>query len=109
VSFKPALAPGSDWTRGQPIFWHYPHYGNQGGAPAGAVREGDWKLIEWSEDGRLELFNLADDIGETTNLANAEPERAAHMKQMLNDWRIQTGAVMPTNNPDFDPDKPVGR
>jgi len=109
VSFKPVLAPGSDWTRGRPIFWHYPHYGNQGGAPAGAVREGDWKLIEWYENGRVELFNLANDIGETMNLANAEPERTARMRQMLHDWRTQTGAIMPTHNPNFNPDEEEGR
>ena len=48
----------------RPLFWHFPHYTNQGGRPGGAVREGDWKLIEHYEDGRVELFNLADDAGE---------------------------------------------
>jgi len=109
VSFKPALAPDSDWSRGRPVFWHYPHYGNQGGAPSGAVRAGDWKLIEWYEDGRVELFNLAADAGETTNLANAEPERTARMRRMLHDWRTQTGASMPTTNPQFDADRKEGR
>ena len=48
----------------RPLFWHYPHYGNQGGAPGAAIRRGDWKLIEWFEDQRVELFNLAADLGE---------------------------------------------
>ena len=51
------------------MFWHYPHYGNQGGAPGAAVRRGDWKLIEWQEDGRAELFNLAQDLGEKNAFA----------------------------------------
>ena len=53
------------------IFWHYPHYGNQGGTPGSSVRAGDCKLIEFFEDGRLELYNLANDIGEERNLAEA--------------------------------------
>jgi uncharacterized sulfatase len=67
------------------------------------MRAGNWKLIEWYEDGRLELFNLADDIGETRNLAPLEPDRAARMQRMLDDWRTQTNAIMPTDNPQFDP------
>ena len=76
VSFVRDAAGGCGCERG-PIFWHYPHYGNQGGTPGSSVREGDWKLIEFFEDGRLELYNLADDIGEERNLAAEEPERAA--------------------------------
>src|SRR5262249_30634724 len=62
------------------IYWHYPHYSNQGGKPGGAVRQGDFKLIEWYEDGKLELFNLKDDIGEHHDLAARMPEktRALH-------------------------------
>ena len=69
----PALK-GETHDRGA-MFWHYPHYGNQGGSPSGAVREGDWKLIEFYEDGRLELYNLKSDLGEKKNLADAEPAR----------------------------------
>ena len=109
VSLSPTLAAKYGWTRGKPIFWHYPHYGNQGGAPTGAVRQGDWKLIEWYEDGTIELFDLANDIGETKNLAAGEPERAARMKKMLHDWLKETGAKLPTKNPKFDPNKRQGR
>lgn len=91
------------------IYWHYPHYGNQGGAPSGAIRQGDWKLIEWYEDDKVELFNLADDIGETKNLADAQPERAARMKKLLHDWLKDTDAKMPAKNPKFNPDKRQGR
>lgn len=91
------------------LFWHYPHYGNQGGAPAGAIRRGDWKLIEWYEDGRVELFNLAHDIGETIDLAAAEPARAGELRETLAEWRRAVGARMPSPNPAFNPDKPSGR
>ncbi len=81
------------------IYWHYPHYGNQGGAPGGAVRLGDYKLIEHYEDSRVELYNLRDDIGEQHDLAGQMPEKAAKLRQMLHDWRREVGAVMPTRNP----------
>ena len=66
---RAAAQGGRTRSAARPLFWHYPHYGNQGGAPGGAVRDGDWKLIEWYEDGRLELYNLEDDLGEQHNLA----------------------------------------
>jgi len=93
-SLIPLLA-GRAMKRG-PIYWHYPHYGNQGGAPAGAIRDGDWKLIEWYEDGRLELYNLRDDIGETKNLVQANPAKAKELHDKLVAWRKETNAVMPT-------------
>jgi arylsulfatase A-like enzyme len=89
------------------LFWHYPHYGNQGGAPSGAVRDGDWKLIEWYEDGRLELFNLREDIGEKNNLAESNPEKTEFLHESLVAWRKSVGAIMPTPNPDYDPAHPI--
>lgn len=83
------------------IFWHYPHYHHS--TPAGAVRSGDWKLLEFYEDGKLELYNLRDDLSETTNLAESEPAIAAGLREMLHDWRASVGAKMPTENPDYDP------
>ena len=91
------------------VFWHYPHYGNQGGAPASAIRRGDWKLIEWLEDGSLELFDVARDIGETRELSRAHPERAATLHAELKAWRTQVGARMPQPNPNYDPSAPDGR
>jgi arylsulfatase A-like enzyme len=99
VSLVPLLK-GGNLRRGS-LFWHYPHYGNQGGAPSGAVRDGPWKLIEWYEDGSLELFNLRDDIGERRNLASASPEKAKELQTKLAAWRKQVGALMPTPNPDY--------
>lgn len=83
------------------LYWHYPNYTNQGGWPAGAMREGDWKLVETYEDGQLELFNLANDLGEVRNLADAEPARAEAMKQKLHDWLARVGGRMPVPNPEF--------
>jgi arylsulfatase A-like enzyme len=84
------------------LFWHFPHYTNQGSQPGGAVREGDWKLIEHYEDGRLELFNLASDVGEQSNLASSEPRRTARMARALASWRRGVGAQTNSVNPEFD-------
>jgi len=81
------------------IFWHYPHYSNQGGKPSAAVRSGEWKLIEFFETGRLELYNLEEDIGEKNDLASARPEKALEMKTMLRRWLEEVGAPMPRENP----------
>jgi arylsulfatase A-like enzyme len=78
--------------RERPLFWHYPHYGNQGGFPAAAVRRGDWKLIERLEDGRVHLFDLAHDIGEQRDLAAEQPERTAQLRRLLHDWYRTIGA-----------------
>jgi len=98
VSLVPLLeATGAIPER--PLFWHYPHYSNQGGRPAGALRSGTWKLVEWFEDGRVELFDLSTDPGEDKDLAAARPEKAAALTKQLADWRLAVGAQMPTPNP----------
>lgn len=99
VSFVPLLR-GVGLARG-PLFWHYPHYGNQGGAPGGAVIDGDWKLIEWYEGGQVELFQLGRDPGEQRDLAAVEPGRVGELRERLGAWRAQVGARMPTPNPAF--------
>jgi hypothetical protein len=83
------------------LFWHQPHYMNQGGKPAGVAREGDWKLIEQYEDGSLELYNLAKDPSETTDLAAAEPARVAALRGKLEAWRRSVGAEPTKANPNF--------
>jgi arylsulfatase A-like enzyme len=107
VSLLPVLKGGSLPERA--LFWHYPHYGNQGGAPSAAVRRGDYKLIEWFEDERVELFDVTRDIGEQTDLAAREPERVARLRDELHAWRKNVGAKLPTPNPSYDPAKPDGR
>jgi arylsulfatase A-like enzyme len=107
VSLLPLFRGGSMPER--PLFWHYPHYGNQGGAPGAAIRRGNWKLIEWFEDQRVELFDLANDPAEETDLARRQPERAAALRAELKAWQKDVNAVHPTPNPHFDPAKTSGR
>jgi arylsulfatase A-like enzyme len=87
----------------RPLFWHLPHYSNQGGMPAGAIRDGNWKLMEHYEDGRCELFDLSKDPGETKDLSATEPGRVAELRGKLEKWRRDMGAQSNTANPDFNP------
>ncbi len=96
-SILPILRGGALPER--PVFWHYPHYGNQGGSPGSAMRKGEWKLIQWFEGDRIELFNLKSDPGEKTNLASGEPSRVREMQRELGAWRKEVGARMPAPNP----------
>jgi arylsulfatase A-like enzyme len=74
------------------LYWHYPHYSNQGGFPSGAIRAGDWKLIERYEDGRVHLYNLKDDIGELNDVAGANADRVKAMRAKLHAWYKETDA-----------------
>ncbi len=85
------------------LYWHYPHYSNAGSPPCGAIRMGDWKLIEFFEDGRRELYNLARDPGERRDLSRRLPRRTKTLHRKLVGWRKSVDAVMPTENPDYDP------
>jgi len=100
VSLVPILRRTGGLRR-QALYWHYPHYSNQGGKPSGAIRQGDYKLIEFYEDGKLELYNLKDDIGEKTDLASRMPQNAKKLHAMLEAWRKAVGARMPTPNPNY--------
>jgi arylsulfatase A len=100
-SFVPVLTGGN--TKTSTMFWHFPHYTNQGSRPGGAVRDGDWKLIEHYDTGVIELYNLAADIGETTNLAAKEMERAHSMRRKLSAWIVAMNAQTNAPNPDFEP------
>lgn len=102
LSIKPLLF-GSDELNRDALYWHYPHYPNQGGLPGGVIREGNLKLIEYYEDGSVELFDLSNDLGETNNLADQMPEEAARLQQKLAAWRTSVDAQMPTPNPDYQP------
>jgi arylsulfatase A-like enzyme len=84
----------------RPIFWHYPHYGNQGGNPGAAVLFGDFKLIHFFEDNRIELYNIEQDIGETENLADKIPEKKQELFLLLQKWKKEVGARMPIQNPE---------
>lgn len=90
----------------RPLYWHYPHYSNQGGEPASAIRDGDWKLIEFHADGRRELFDLREDPGEQRNLIERQAGVAKRLAALLADWCKKTGAIMPQENPSADPHWP---
>lgn len=99
VSIVPLLK-GEKQDRGT-LYFHYPNYGGKGDAPSGAIREGDYKLIEFFEDGHTELYNLKKDISESNDLSENEPERAERMLHQLREWRKQCGAWMPTKNENY--------
>ncbi|MCY3971560.1 MAG: sulfatase [Acidobacteria bacterium] len=82
------------------LFWHYPHYANQGGFPGGAISRGRYKLIERYEDGQVHLYDLEADIGERNDLAAEEPERVAEMRARLHAWYGQVGAEFLSALPD---------
>lgn len=100
VSLGPLLKGGSIPDR--PLFWHYPHYGNQGGEPSSVILKEDWKLVRYHEDGREELYHLADDVGEQADLAEEHGQRVAALGEELDAWLADTGAIMPPLDPRFD-------
>lgn len=111
ISLGPVLRDPSARLRRDAVYWHFPAYlqgrGDPHGGPfrttpAGAIRKGDWKLIEWFETGRLELYNLQDDIGESTNMAAREPARLRQLHEQLKAWRRQVDAPIPSDpNPRY--------
>jgi arylsulfatase A-like enzyme len=98
-----ALLKGEPAGERPPLYWHFPGYlGAQQNTwrttPGSVIRSGDWKLLEYFEDGHLELYNLRDDLGEKHNLVSSEPEKAADLHRQLVAWRESIGAPMPTKN-----------
>lgn len=106
VSFLPLLKGGAAPQR-EAMFWHYPHYGNQGGQPASAVRVGNWKLIQFFEDNHFELFDLSKDEAEKNDLAGKMPDKVAELRKRLEDWQKSVGARFPTPNSNWDPNAPA--
>jgi arylsulfatase A len=110
VSLVPLLAQSGGLNR-KAIFWHYPHYHSSSIGPCGAVRAGDYKLIEWFDEticgpgNEFELYNLKQDIGEQDNLAERMPEKTTELKEMLSAWRTKVNAQMLTPNPNYNPKK----
>ncbi|NCF13520.1 MAG: DUF4976 domain-containing protein, partial [Verrucomicrobiaceae bacterium] len=99
---NPLLDGGEQSLDREAIYFHYPHYHHINTmGPAGAVRAGDYKLIEVFETGKVELYNLREDIGESKNLAQQNPQLTAKLTKMLHDWRKQSGALMTTPNPEY--------
>ncbi len=101
VSIVPLLTGAKTSLPRETLYWHYPHYHRT--KPYGAIRHGDWKLIEFFENGSLELFNLAADPRETQNLAETQPEKTQELLAMLQRWRTSVDAQIMTDNPAYDP------
>lgn len=100
VSLVPVLSGQADKLDRDAIYWHYPHYGNQGGTPGSAVRMGDWKLIKFYTPGKaIELYNLRTDLGEQNNLAESNPKIAQKLLAMLEAHLEETESRLPTLNP----------
>ncbi len=104
VSVVPLLRDPSSSLRRQ-LFWHFPHYHAGGDSPYSAIRSGPWRLIEFHEDRKVELYHLDEDLGETNNLADQIPERAEMLLAELHSWRQSLSAQMPVANPDHDPQR----
>lgn len=110
VSLVPLLERRGSVNR-DGIYWHWPHYHQAGIGPCGAVRTGDYKLIEWFDesicgaDRKYELYNLKQDIGEQKNLASTMPQKVKELRKMLEDWRGKVGAQKMMPNPDYDSEK----
>lgn len=96
-----SLMKGSGPLAPRSLYWHYPHYSNQGGKPAGAIREGNWKLVEHFESGYLELFDLSQDPGEAHSVSFERADVANGMAKRLAEWRKSVGAQMPTVNSNY--------
>ncbi len=102
-SFAALLTGAGPGQRERPIFWHFPHYTNQGSRPGGALRWGDWKFIEHYDTGVPELYDLAADPGETNNLAARQSERVADFRQLHSLWLLEVDAQTNAPNPGFQP------
>jgi arylsulfatase A-like enzyme len=105
VSLAPLLRDPAAKLGREALYWHYPHYHAGGATPHSAIRDGDWRLVEFYEDGRVELYNLAEDVGEARDLAAEMPEKAGELRAKLHAWRQSVGAQDPSPNPDYDPEK----
>jgi len=103
MSLMPAVRNPAGPHPRRSLYWHYPHYHT--GRPSGAIRDGDDKLIEFFEDGRLELYDLKTDPGETKDLAAEAPEKVRTLWRKLKDWRQSVCAQMPQINPAYNPQR----
>jgi hypothetical protein len=101
LSLMPLLTNRSAIER-DAIFWHYPHYHPGGATPYSAIRADDFRLVQYYEDGKIELYNLRDDIGETNDLSESLPDKARELTARLDTWRRSVNAQMPLPNPDWD-------
>ncbi len=99
VSLVPLLKGESIEER--PMYWHYPHYGNQGGNPSSIIRKGDWKLIHYWEDDNDELYNIAKDLNERNDLASSQPQKVSDMRTQLLNWLKEMNANYPSADTEY--------
>lgn len=105
VSIAPLVKGAGELDR-EAIYWHFPHYSNHGmQSPGGAIRAGDYKLLEYFENSSVQLFNLREDIGEQNDLSKTKPDKVAELRTMLHTWRDNVAARMMPTNPDYVPAK----
>ena len=107
VSLVPLLKGGQIENR--PLYWHYPHYGNQGGEPSSIITENDWKLIYYHEDGRNELYHLGKDPAEQNDLTQSNLERVKSLRAKLDSWLKETSATFPRKDSGFNAAKRAAR
>ncbi len=101
VDFSPLIKGKT--IKKRPIYWHFPHYSNHGmQSPGGSIRDGDYKLIEYFENGTVQLFDLKNDIGEQNDLSKIEVEKTKELKEKLYKWREDVNAQMMKPNPNYD-------
>ena len=100
VDLMQMLTPKKELS-GRKLYWHYPHYSNQGGKPSSAIRDGNYKLIYYYEDDQLELYDLQQDSGEKNNIISTKKALAEKMKLDLFRWLHATNSSFPKKNPGY--------
>ena len=104
ISIVPVLNNPSYTPERNTLFWHYPHYYQNITTPVSAMRKGNWKMLHYFEDDRLELYNLEKDLGEKNNLAQQYPEKVSELYNILQTWRKDINAQFPTYNSLYKPE-----
>ena len=107
-SFFPLLK-GMKNIKRKDIFWHYPHYGNQGGTPGSSIRSGDYKLIKFYEDNNVELYNLRTDISENFDISENESSIREDLEERLELWLKKAGAILPIMNSEYENGKKLSK
>jgi arylsulfatase A len=101
ISLAPLLGDPARYLGRPAVYWHYSHYHRGGATPYTAVRAGSWRLIEFYDIGRTELYDLARHPGEAHDLAAEQPAKAAELRSSIDNWRRTVGAQAPRPNPEY--------
>ena len=102
VSLVPMLK-GDDSFKQRTLFWHYPHYHGSTWTPGASIRDGDWKLIQFYEQDKVELYHLGDDPGEMRELSAENSDKTNELLEKLHQWQLDLGARVPQPNPEYAP------